>query len=101
MLARPATCPNAASLSALGSASLSLLQPVELREGAARAEHPRSFALHGISMILSLAGEAPTTVPAKGASRKILPVCGQVLTDTRLIRPTSSEPNMERNPRPL
>jgi hypothetical protein len=60
-----------------------------------------SFALHGISMILSLAGEAPTTVPAKGASRKIPPVCGQVLTDTRLIRPTSSEPNMQRNPRPL
>jgi hypothetical protein len=26
---------------------------------------------------------------------------GQVLTDTRRIRSTSSEPNMERNPRPL
>jgi hypothetical protein len=26
---------------------------------------------------------------------------GQVLTDTRLMQPTSSEPNMEKNPRPL
>jgi hypothetical protein len=36
-----------------------------------------------------------------GASQSKATCFGQVLTDTRLIRPTSSEPSMERSPRPL